>query len=153
MIWRYPQERRRFFKFAVVGTMGAAVDFGTFNLLTTLTPIPAIWASVVSFVVAVSHNFLWNRFWTYPDSRSKPLGRQGVQFAVVSFVGLTIRTPLFALLERPLIELFATWGKALPMGPILWGHNLALAVVIGVVMVWNFLANRLWTFNDVALGA
>lgn len=153
MIWRYPEERRRFVKFAVVGTLGAGVDFGVFNLLTGLLAVPAVAASVVSFLMAVLHNFLWNRYWTYPEARGKSVAQQGVQFAVVSVIGLVIRTPLFALLEHPLVGLFVRWGKGLPLGPTFWGHNLALAVVIGVVMVWNFLANRFWTFNDVALGA
>jgi putative flippase GtrA len=40
------QERTRFFRFAAVGIVGAVVDFGTFNLLTTSAGLTA----VVSFV-------------------------------------------------------------------------------------------------------
>ena len=153
MILQHANERRRFLKFAMVGSLGAVVDFGVFNLLTLLTPIPALVASIVSFLTAVTHNFLWHRYWTFPDSRSKAMGQQWVQFAMVSVVGLSIRTPLFALLERPLVALFARLALPLPLTPTFLGHNLALATVIGIVMVWNFIANRLWTFNDVALGA
>src|SRR5512133_2734489 len=91
-----PQERGRFLRFVVVGIIGAIVDFGTFNLLVALTHIPAVWASMISFTAAVVSTFLWNRYWTYPDSRSKAISRQVVQFLVVSAIGLGIRTPLFA---------------------------------------------------------
>ncbi len=150
---RHPNERRRFLKFATVGALGAVVDFGTFNLLTLLTSIPALVASVISFLTAVTHNFIWHRYWTYPDSRSKPVTKQWVQFGTVSLIGLSIRTPLFALLEKPLIGLFQRLALPLPLSATFWGHNLALAIVIGIVMIWNFVANRFWTYNDVALGA
>ena len=70
-------------RFAVVGIIGAVVDFGTFNLLVNLLHVA--WqsvASVISFTAAVVSNFLWNRFWTYPDSRSKSIPKQVVQFIV-----------------------------------------------------------------------
>jgi len=147
---RNNKELERFLKFAVVGAIGAVVDFGIFNLLTNLTAIQAVVASVISFVAAVISNFLWNRYWTYPDSRSKPLGRQSVQFLVVSLAGLGIRTPLFAWLETVLVPFFK---NTLPAGfiitPVSAGHNLSLAIAIVVVMMWNFFANRLWTYNDV----
>lgn len=82
MIITDPQERGRFLRFAVVGIIGAVVDFGTFNLLVNLAHIPAVWASIASFTAAVVSNFIWNRFWTYPDSRSKSISRQ---------VGIAIR--------------------------------------------------------------
>lgn len=150
MIITNSQERTRFLRFAVVGTMGAVVDFATFNLLTQLTTMPAVWASMISFAAAVISNFLWNRFWTYPDSRSKKVGRQMAQFGLVSVVGLGIRTPLFAWLEKVLIR---SIGSMIPKNFIFsstfLGHNIALAIAILVVMMWNFFANRMWTYNDV----
>ncbi|HNR46975.1 MAG TPA: GtrA family protein, partial [Anaerolineaceae bacterium] len=105
MILTNERERTRFLRFAVVGTIGAVIDFGIFNLLIWLG-MRAIVASAISFIAAVISNFLWNRYWTYPDSRSKPLARQMVQFLLVSLVGLGIRAGLFAILEIPLISLF-----------------------------------------------
>jgi putative flippase GtrA len=101
-----PQERTRFFRFAVVGIIGAVVDFGIFNLLTNIAGFTAVWASVISFIAAIISNFTWNRYWTYPDSRSKPLGRQLFQFSLVSMLGLLIRTPIIALLEPLLNQIF-----------------------------------------------
>src|SRR5512134_3497702 len=102
------RERGRFLRFAFVGVVGAVVDFGTFNLLTHVLAVPAILAQVISFTAAILSNFLWNRYWTYPDSRSKPIFHQLSQFAAISIAGLIIRTPLFAFLKEPLPRLFAS---------------------------------------------
>jgi putative flippase GtrA len=152
MIFTNKKERERFLKFAFVGIVGAVVDFGVFNLLTSsVVGMPGVWAQTISFTAAVVSNFIWNRYWTYPDSRSKPVSRQLVQFVIVCFIGLGIRTPLFAWLEPRLIGLFTSISQnsqwRLP--PVFLGHNLALAIGIGVVMLWNFFINRYWTYSDV----
>jgi putative flippase GtrA len=151
MIFTNTQERSRFLRFALVGTMGALVDFGTFNLLVNLAHLPAVNASVISFTAAVISNFLWNRFWTYPDSRSKRVTHQVVQFGLISVIGLGIRTPLFAWMEKILVRFFAgIVPKGFMVSNVFLGHNFALAVAIVVVMMWNFFANRFWTYNDVS---
>ena len=143
------KERNRFVKFAIVGAIGAVVDFGIFNLLTQFTKIAPVVASVLSFCAAVVSNFLLNRYWTYPDSRTKRLRRQLVQFGVVSLIGLGIRTPLFVWLEIILISAAEKFLPNFPLSPVIVGHNVALAIAILVVMLWNFIANRFWTYNDV----
>lgn len=145
-----PRERTRFLRFAVVGIIGAVVDFGTFNLLNGLFGVPAVWASVISFSAAIISNFTWNRFWTYPDSRSKRLSVQLVEFMVISVVGLAIRTPLFAFLDKVLLMILSSSGiEAIGLSAEFIGHNLALAISVVVVMFWNFFVNRYWTYNDV----
>ncbi len=144
------KERIRFLRFAVVGAIGAVVDFGTFNLLNSLIGVQAVIASMISFAAAVTSNFIWHRYWTYPDSRSKPIVQQMTQFAFVSLIGLSIRTPIFATLEPILRRAFATrLPPSLPFSSDFLGHNLALAVAVGIVMLWNFFVNRYWTYNDV----
>ncbi len=159
---RARRELTRFFKFGVVGTIGAVVDFGSFNLLATLLGLWSVAASVVSFSAAVTSNFIWNRLWVYPDSRSKPIAAQAVQFAAVNLAGLLIRTPVFALTEAPMTRLAGTWLpilQALPgplagvvarLSPPVAGSNMALALAVIIVLFWNFAVNRLWTYSDVS---
>lgn len=149
MILGNSKERTRFIRFAIVGISGAVVDFGVLNLLTLVLKMGFIPASVISFIAAVLNNFLWNRFWTYPDSRSKSVVKQLTQFALINIIGLIIRTPLLAILEKQLIPLFTRWFPDIFLTPTVIGHNLALAIAILVVMLWNYVANRYWTFNDV----
>jgi putative flippase GtrA len=149
MIISNAKERNRFLKFAVVGSIGAVIDFGLFNICTSVFSIIPVVSSVISFITAVTSNFLWNRFWTYPDSRSKTVSRQLVQFLVISLIGLGIRTPLFAYLEGVMTRFFASYALPLHLTPVFLGHNISLAIVIVIVMFWNFFANRFWTYSDV----
>lgn len=138
-------------RFAVVGVIGAVVDFGVMNLVVALFHTSLIVAGTISFMAAIVSNFTWNRYWTYPDSRSKPILRQLLEFSVVSVLGLVIRIPTLALLE-PLVR---TMVIRIPFSiPVLSTkqivNNVTLAGAIIVVMFWNFFVNRYWTYGDVS---
>jgi len=145
------RERSRFLRFAFVGVIGAVVDFGLANLLTRAFHVPLVVAGAISFVAAILSNFTWNRFWTYPDSRSKPVTRQLIQFGIISVMGLAIRIPVLYFLEPIMEGMAETLGLGFP--PLLdakaVGDNITLAIAVVIVMFWNFFANRYWTYNDV----
>jgi putative flippase GtrA len=142
------QERVRFIKFSIVGTIGAIVDFLVMNLLTRLLGLPLTLAGTISFICAVTSNFLWNRYWTYPDSRSRNLTRQLGMFFLVNVAGIAIRVPILYFLEPPLNTFFHKID--IPNGTSdLYAKNLTLAIAIGMVLLWNYYINRYWTYNDV----
>jgi putative flippase GtrA len=143
------KERERFLKFAVVGTIGAAIDFGVMNLLTQGMGMSLVPAGTISFICAVSSNFIWNRFWTYPDSRSRSITRQLVMFFAVNIAGVAIRIPILHFVEPPLLKLLKSMGVSGPLSPGVMAKNLTLALAVGIVMLWNFFVNRYWTYNDV----
>ena len=159
------REVERFLRFSVVGVIGAVVDLGTLTLLqaSLLPPSSRFYvelATAIAFLVAVVNNFLWNRYWTYPDSRSRSIRRQLAQFTLVNAVGLTVRTTLisatYAFLGVTLMPL------ALPLVRVLrpdylpsataeakLGTFAAWVIAVIVVMLWNFFVNRYWTYSDV----
>jgi putative flippase GtrA len=168
-----PKEAERFFKFLVVGAIGFAVDFGIFNILVGpfsehlseghwlydniaaqginpvfLTGLGPVFASIFSFIAAVISNFLWNRYWTYPDSRSRSRRRQFSMFFVVSVVGVLIRIPII-FVANPIFKTVLGGIPLLEPYSVRLADNLSLAVAVLVVLFWNFLANRYWTYNDV----
>jgi putative flippase GtrA len=142
------KEQKRFAKFAIVGAVGTIVDYSVFNIFAYALGFEEIVAQGISFTVAVISNFILNRYWTFRDSRSKRLRVQLFQYVLVNFVGLLIRTPIFAGFVAVFTGLLA--GQALPFGidPVWLAHNLALAGAIGVVLLWNYFVNRRWTFSD-----
>ena len=158
------KEFKRFSKFLIVGITGFVVDFGTFNLLYKALNFPPVLAQAVSFTLAAINNFIWNRYWTYPDSRSKPILRQFGMFFVLSAIGLAIRTPIFSLMNDPAKAIVAS----LPDGPFAGllnfavntvhltteqlAYNGALAIAVLVVLFWNFFSNRFLTYGDVKFG-
>lgn len=148
-----PREQTRFFRFAIVGGVGAVIDFGVMNLLVNAFSYPLVLAGTISFLAAVISNFTWNRIWTYPDSRSKPIFRQLGEFFLVSVVGLLIRIPTLAILEpiiQHLISNIADAAGILSESSInVFSDNITLAISIVIVLFWNFFANRYWTYSDV----
>ncbi len=149
------KEMERFLKFAVVGAVGFVVDFGVFNLLLLLlrpgdgSPLIA-GAATISFLAAVVNNFTWNRYWTYPDSRSKSIVRQLVQFTGVSVFTWVVRTVILLILQPILSGLigsvFTHWDEHTLVSV---SSSMALVIVVIIVMFLNFFINRFWTYNDV----
>ncbi len=127
----------RFFRFATVGAIGMVVDLSILNALVKLAGWPLLYANSVSFSAAVLNNFTWNRLWTFPESRSRPIRTQLPQFALVNILGLLINN----LVLLAVYHLIRSWI------PDPWNYNLAKVLAIGVVLFWNFGANRLWTYR------
>lgn len=143
------KERNRFFRFALVGALGAAIDFGVMNLISHFTDMPLVYAGTISFLCAVINNFTWNRIWTYPESRSRPLLGQLGMFFLVNLAGVAIRIPTLHYLEPPLLRFFEGFFHISFNTAEFYAKNLTLAVAVGVVMLWNFFVNRYWTYNDI----
>lgn len=144
--------------------IGAVIDFSvTHGMDATNIFQPVHWSTPFGFVIdefgivgacgfgaAIVSNFIWNRYWVYPDSRSKTLGSQISTFVLINVVGLIIRTPILELLERPLINLTHAVLPRLSGDMVdSAGKTLAWATAVVAVMLWNFFINRYWTYNDV----
>ncbi len=159
------KEVERFLKFAVVGAIGFVVDLGTLVVLqaTILPPTSTssvVIATTVAFLAAILSNFIWNRFWTYPDSRSRSVRTQLIQFTFISTVGWLARTAWISLAYLPLgialypplqpllQNLLPTFAAAADVQERL-GTMFAQIIGVVVVMFWNFFANRYWTYRDV----
>ncbi len=146
-----PSQRKeggRFAKFLMVGGLGFLVDAGTLFIFTSLLHFPDLIAQVFSFTAAIISNFTWNRYWTYPDSRTKPIRRQLTQFTLVNLAGLAIRTIIFAGVLEPYRRLAAS-QTLVTISPAVLARYGALATAVCVVLLWNFFVNRYWTYNDV----
>lgn len=133
-------EFTRFLKFAAVGTLGAAVDFGVLNLLVLAFGVPKEYANLVSVSCAIFSNFIWNRLWTFPESRDHPLHISFGKFALVNLIGLAINQFIFVTTDA------LVFGKMFPH-PL--DYNVAKAAAIIVVLFWNFFANRRWTYREI----
>jgi putative flippase GtrA len=134
-----PKEFERFLKFATVGVIGTIIDFSVLNLLHKLAGMPVLTANIFSFSLAVLSNFTWNRLWTFPESRERPLIGQLGQFVLVNVVGLGINEAVLYLVLQAI--------RSFVGDP--WNYNLAKAFAIVVVLFWNYFINRLWTYRGI----
>ena len=139
------KEVKRFVKFAIVGAAGSVTDISILNLLIQFGGLPLAVANTCSFIAAVVQNFSLNRLWTFPESRERHASGQLARFAMVSLIGYGLNQLVFLSLHH-LWESY--WVAYLGADP---GHfasyNIAKLFAIGVVLFWNFTANRLWTYR------
>lgn len=136
-------EVQRFVKFAVTGGIGLVIDYIVLNILAHVFDVPSPIAVAIAFLCAALNNFIWNRLWVYPESRSQPKRKLLPVFMAVNAMGLGINELTLLLLELPLSALF---------GSAFLGLNVTKAIGAGIVMIWNFVVNRLVTFRSVKWG-
>lgn len=140
------KETVRFVKFAVVGALGALTDFSILILLVEIAGVVPVIASGFGFSAAVLQNFLLNRWWTFPESRAQSKRRQILKFALVSLVGLGINLVIFEYVDQSLRDFWIDMLSSAELG-FRASYIFAKLFSIGVVLFWNFAANRLWTFK------
>jgi dolichol-phosphate mannosyltransferase len=131
------KELTRFARFLVVGAGGTLLDFIVLTLL-KLAGLPTVLANSLSFTAGVANNFTWNSRWTFADVPPHQRSRQFFQFLLVSLAGLAVNNAIVLLLEAPL----GAW-----IGNASFGHLPAKVIATGVVVFWNYFANRNWTFR------
>lgn len=132
-------ERVRFLRFLAVGASSTIIDFALLTILKRFG-LSTLVANTISYSAGIVNGFVWNYLWTFADSRSKNFWQQFAQFALISLAGLLLSNFLILLLEIPL-------GRMLSKPEM--GYLPAKVVATSVVVIWNFIANRVWTFNDV----
>ncbi len=116
-------------KFGLVGGSGYLINLAVFALLAGNLGVYHSVAAIGAFCVAVTNNFLWNRYWTFGPGEG-PASFQAARFFAVSIASLALNlVVLEALLASELC-----------------GELTAQAIAVAVAMPFNFLGNKLWTF-------
>jgi putative flippase GtrA len=116
-------------KFCVVGAVGYLINLAVYDALLH-AGLHYLLAATISFLVAVTSNYTWNRLWTFREHRGH-VGVQGMRFFVVSLAALGTNLLVLDLLvaDGGLDKLFAQ------------------AVAIVIVTPLNFVGNKLWSFR------
>lgn len=120
----------KFLKFGVVGFSGVFVDFGFTYVCKEWIKIPKYVANAIGFSIAATSNYLFNRIWTF-HSHNPEMLMEFSQFFGISLIGLGINTLILWILVSKYKKHF----------------YLSKLFAIGVVTIWNFLANYFITFN------
>jgi dolichol-phosphate mannosyltransferase len=126
---RRPESWWQLFKFGIVGGSGYLINLAVFALLAGALDLHHLAAAIGAFCVAVSSNFLWNRYWTFGPGDG-PAHFQAARFFAVSLAALG--------LNLVVLELLLAGGGI--------GELTAQAIAVAVAMPFNFLGNKLWTF-------
>jgi len=125
---RKPANWMQLAKFAAVGATGYAVNLAVYTALLRGAGWHYAYAATVSFLVAVTNNYLWNRLWTFRHQRGH-IGFQGLRFFTVALVAYGANLGILSAL-------------------IAFGMNKVVAQAIAIVLVTplNFVGNKLWSF-------
>lgn len=123
----------QFVRFCFVGTLNAVVDLTVYLSLTRILHLwenQLTYATMTAFIIANINSYFFNKFWTFKNSESK-YHIQVPKFLLVTFMGLGINACFFHLLTYN-FHLYDIYSKI---------------IVAGIVLFWNFLLNKFWTFK------
>lgn len=132
----------QFIKFIIIGASSALIDICLSGTLVYRMHVPLNVAKTISFVIAVTNGFTWNSLWTFRGMGAGRKHEQYIKFFLVNIVGFLINLSITNLTLFALTGHFP--GREKPPLPF-W---LAATIVATVgASVWNFGANKLWTFR------
>jgi len=120
----------KFFKFCIIGFSGMIIDFSTTWLLKEKVKINKYIANSCGFILAASSNYLWNRVWTF-RSRNSNIGTEYFSFIFISLIGLGLNNLIIWILTDKMK----------------WNFYFSKIVAIGMVTLWNFGMNFIFTFH------
>ena len=126
---RRPHNWVQLAKFCTVGGTGYLINLGVFSALLLWADWHHLAAATVSFLVAVTNNYTWNRIWTFRGQRGH-VAYQGMRFFIVAVCALVAN----------LVLLDAMVMLGLEKIP-------AQAIAIILVTPLNFVGNKLWSFR------
>lgn len=119
----------KFLKFCVVGFSGMVVDFGTTWLCKEKFGWNKYVSNSIGFILAASNNYLWNRLWTFQSTNTNIPVEYG-KFLLVSAIGLGLNNLTVYILH----------------GKLKLNFYLSKIIAVGIVTIWNFVMNYLFTF-------
>eukprot|EP01107_Rhizomastix_libera_P015100 TRINITY_DN5307_c0_g1_i1.p1 TRINITY_DN5307_c0_g1~~TRINITY_DN5307_c0_g1_i1.p1 ORF type:complete len:361 (+),score=80.62 TRINITY_DN5307_c0_g1_i1:261-1343(+) len=124
-------------KFLVVGAVGALLDVTVFTaMLKIISPAKTMACQAVSFMFAITWNFIVNRIWTFKASKKGAIGAQLFKFVVLGLVGLALRSVLYG-----------QFVSRLGLPSVFPYPQITLIAVIVIVSAFNFVGAKLWAFK------
>jgi putative flippase GtrA len=126
---RRPANWLQLAKFSTVGATGYVVNLAVYTALLRGADWHYLAAATVSFLVAVTNNYTWNRLWTFRHQRGH-VAYQGIRFLLVAVAALAANLALLRVL-------------------VAFGVDKVAAQAIAIVLVTplNFVGNKLWSFR------
>ena len=139
---------RQLIKFCLVGASSTAIDKGTlWFLVYRVIPRTPWWVSAtISFCLAVTNGFIWNRRWTFRAREHGNLRAQYWMFVTTNVVGLVLNL----LLTKLFLIYFTGQLRHLGGNPKATKVLIASLSAVPFVMLWNFAASKYWTFRPKA---
>jgi len=131
---RRPHNWLQLIRFSIVGASGYAVNLGVLAFCVHVAGIEYHVGAALAWIIAGVNNFVWNRHWTF-KAKEGAVHVQAVKFLIVSLVALGINEgALTAFVE---LAHLGALSAQLP--------------ALAISTPFNFLGNKLWSFQSPAL--
>jgi putative flippase GtrA len=130
-------------KFGVTGVMNTGIDFLVLNGLMWLTKTYSgtliILLNIVSFSIAVTNSYLWNKYWTFKVKAKDEIPQEFAKFITVSLIG--------AIINSSILFVFTTFVDPLfGISEGLWA-NVGKLLATGIALIWNFIGYKFWALK------
>ena len=119
----------RFIKFALVGVMNTLLNWSIFFILTKVE-LYYIVANVIAYLIATIHSYFWNSIWVFKYNNGSKI-KSSIKFIVLNIIGLLINTIILYVL----VDIFNI------------NKLISLVLTTVIVMIINYVANKVWVFN------
>ncbi len=130
-------------KFMLVGSLNTFIDLGLLNFLMVLFSIASGWYfslfKAISFSLAVTNSYFWNKFWTFRHKEKKVGVGEYSQFYLITGIGFLINVSIASLVVNVI-------GPQFGFSPTLWANVGAVIAVLSAFM-WNFLGYKFIVFK------
>lgn len=131
----------QFVRYVAVGVMNTILYFIVVNVLSISLDVyagaPIIFMNAVATLLVVIHSYLWNKRWVFGVA-GPHRARVFMKFIFVNCVAFVLNTTIVYTLTTYLPPAFG-------VSPLLW-ENIAQALGVAVVIVWNFYGFRRLVF-------
>lgn len=130
-------------KFLLIGVLAVLVDLGVLNILMSLFGVAAGWGFVlfkaISFIVATFSKFWGNKFWAFEKAETEKMGKELLQFYVVTLVGMAVNVGVASFIVNSV-------GPQLGLNLQVWA-NIGAIVAAVAGAAWNFLGYKFVVFK------
>ncbi|OGZ34384.1 MAG: hypothetical protein A2Y98_03185 [Candidatus Portnoybacteria bacterium RBG_19FT_COMBO_36_7] len=145
-------------KFVLIGGLNTLVDWGILSLFIIIfrryfsvepenTWLVVFFVSIgfysvyktFSFILAAVNSYLWNKFWTFKRETTEKVGKEFLQFLIVTFIGFLINVSIAS-------GIFKMISPILGMNSDQWAIGAAV-VATAISMIWNFIGYKFIVFE------
>jgi putative flippase GtrA len=119
---------KQFSLFLMVGALSALIQFSILISLVEVFSAQPIWSSALGYIGGAIINYSLNHYFTFKSSLSHK--KALIRFSLNSFFGF--------LLNLTLMSIFLRY----------YSYLVGQVLASSIILIWNFLIHRYWTFGS-----
>jgi len=130
-------------RFFLVGTLNTFIDLGVLYFFIGITGVAkgilySIFAGI-SFLVATTNSYFWNKYWTFEKGRETPKSKEFLKFLIITAIGFAINVGTASLIVNII-------GVQFGLNEKIWA-GIGKLVAAFFAFVWNFLGSKFIVFR------